>query len=289
MTDETVGSSTATPAENGDAAQAVEKEVVTDVTDEGQEADADAAAKPAQELTEAQKLEKLQKKLAKAEFEKRATRREMRAIKEMADKLTSLQQSQGKPVASDKEPSLEDYQSLPEYIRAFNAWERSQTEKTQSNQQKAPQQDDGVDWGKVVQSSDYREARDDLFEAGSEKFSDFEDVVVSMDGRYMNPEVAITLFQIPDETLRADVTYYLGKNPKELQKFASLSPIQRAIEVGRIESKIHGKPASEKRPSNAPPPIKPVSGAETKSNKLTVKDSVEEHIKKRRSGLKFGQ
>lgn len=287
MTDETV-SGTATPAEKGDAAQAVEKEVSEVVTDEGQEADPDAAAKPAKELTDAERAAKADKKLAKTEFEKRAIRRELRVKSEMLEQLLAMHQPSKQAQVQDKEPDINDFDSLPKYIRAFNAWERAQEQQSQQSKapERAPESDGGPDWGRVVMSTEYRSHRDDLMEVGSEKYTDFEDVVTAVDARYMNPDVALTLFQIPDEGLRADVTYYLSKNQKEIQKFASMTPIQRAIEVGRIESKLHSSPGSAKRPSSAPAPINPVSGSRTAKEEIRPGMKYEDFIRVRNKQLR---
>jgi hypothetical protein len=65
------------------------------------------------------------------------------------------------------------------------------------------------------------------------------------------------------DTIRAsdigpDVAYYLGSNPKEVDRISRLAPILQAKEIGRIEAKLADAPPVKKTTS-APTPISPVT------------------------------
>lgn len=100
------------------------------------------------------------------------------------------------------------------------------------------------------------EAYHEREEAAREKYDDFEQVAY-------NPKLPIS--NAMAETIQAsdigpDIAYYLGSNPKEAARIASLnSPILQAKEIGRIEAKIASEPVLKKTTS-APPPIAPISG-----------------------------
>ena len=59
--------------------------------------------------------------------------------------------------------------------------------------------------------------------------------------------------------------YELAKNTKELERISKLSPIQAALEIGKLEAKITSSsksaaPSVEKKATKAPAPIDPVGG-----------------------------
>jgi hypothetical protein len=54
------------------------------------------------------------------------------------------------------------------------------------------------------------------------------------------------------------ILYYLGKNPEEARRIASLPPARQGLELGRIEAKVSVPPP--KRTSTAPPPAPALAG-----------------------------
>jgi len=54
------------------------------------------------------------------------------------------------------------------------------------------------------------------------------------------------------------ILYYLGKNPEEARRIASLPPARQGLELGRIEAKVSIPPP--KRTSTAPPPAPKLAG-----------------------------
>ena len=120
--------------------------------------------------------------------------------------------------------------------------------------------------------------------AGSEKYEDFEEVVTS-DNLKITPIMRDAIFELDDQETQAEVTYYLGMNPKEAQRIAKLTPIRQIAEVGKLEAKLASKPTPTKRPSAAPAPIAPVGGSSANSNTLTGNESMKDFIAKRNKQL----
>lgn len=116
-------------------------------------------------------------------------------------------------------------------------------------------------------------------EKASERYPDFQAVVG-------NPNLQIneTMVEfIAESDLGADVAYHLGKNPLKAAQIAQLSPVLAARELFRLETEIANKP--KPRPSNAPAPIAPISGASGGSkNPAEMTDA--EYAKWRRTAKK---
>lgn len=161
--------------------------------------------------------------------------------------------------------------------REQRKWEREQSRKAQTAPAPAelppPEQFDSVDaYADALatrkaeellaqrelerQKMDLLEAYHDREEEARGKYDDFEQVAY-------NPKLPIS--NAMAETIQAseigpDIAYYLGSNPKEAARIASLnSPILQAKEIGKIEAKIASEPVLKKTTS-APPPIAPISG-----------------------------
>ncbi len=151
-----------------------------------------------------------------------------------------------KPIPS----AFEDYD---QYVEALTDWK---LEKAQTAE-------------KVAKVKTERQEKAIQFKAkldkGFEKHADFQEVV-------FNPTVPIT------ETIvqalsgcdnAADIVYYLGQNPKEANRIASLSPIDTAREIGKLEMKLSGpEPTPQRTQTRAPEPTKPVGGTEIPAKKL---------------------
>ena len=89
---------------------------------------------------------------------------------------------------------------------------------------------------------------------------EFRDRAPDYDQIVGNPNLTITPLMadaIKESDNGASVAYYLGKNPDEAARIARMSPVQQAAAIGRLEAKVT-TPA--KRSTQAPPPVKTVSG-----------------------------
>lgn len=104
------------------------------------------------------------------------------------------------------------------------------------------------------QQAQLLEAYQDREEEARAKYDDFEQVAY-------NPNLPVT--DVMAQTIQAsdigpDVIYWLGSNPKEASRIATMPPILQAREIGKIEAKLASNPPVKKT-STAPAPIAPVA------------------------------
>lgn len=137
-----------------------------------------------------------------------------------------------------------------------------------------------------------RQARlEDFTEDGEDKYDDYSEVVVD------NPRLRVTTTmadEMMDVENGVDVAYYLGKNPKEARRIATLGERAQAREIGRLAAKLELEdPASEKagkpvaRVSKAPAPIDSVAGKKPNAGTELRGDlSMEEYVRRRNAMLK---
>lgn len=98
-----------------------------------------------------------------------------------------------------------------------------------------------------------------------DKYPDYADVAE-------NPDLQITMpmsVAILNAENGPDVAYWLGQNPDQAARIATLTPLQATIEIGRISARLEAsdKPAERK----APPPHKPL-GASNAATEQTIYD-----------------
>ncbi len=259
---------TATVAENADEPTQVDSPEAAPEAAPTEEAKAepDAESEAAEAKTEEQeekpaekpKLSAEQKKIAKQERAYREIRRENKQLAKMLE--TQIETAaRAKPEA--KAPKIEDFESMDEYLDARDSFRDSAKEP------------------EARQEPDYN-PRDDLFDAGTEKYEDFEDVVFGGDVR-ISAGMADAIFEIDDMNLQADVAYFLGQNPRESAKIAKLSDRRQVAEIAKLEVKLSTKPATKKQASNAPAPIKPVGGSKTSTSEFVEGESMKDFLKKR--------
>jgi hypothetical protein len=81
-----------------------------------------------------------------------------------------------------------------------------------------------------------------------------------------NPNLQITPLMadaIRTSETGPQVAYYLGKNPIEASRIASLTPLEQATAIGALSARVS---VPEKRVSSAPAPVKTVTGSTVKAS-----------------------
>lgn len=176
-----------------------------------------------------------------------------------------------KRVGGLKEPKYEDFTNPDDYIaeRAATAARRANLE---DETERAKQEADGAKRGVEAVKA---EARRELIKDGQEAHKDFVNVVGNI------PLTEDSLGAAMEADNSTEVLYFLGKNPTEAARIASLSPVGQAVEIGRISTTL--STPKPKRQTSAPPPVKPLRGATGKFEKSPEDMSYEEY-KKWRSG-----
>ena len=111
-----------------------------------------------------------------------------------------------------------------------------------------------------------------------EKYKDFDDAINAPN---FTPDVQDAIF---DSEYGAEIAYFLGKNKGEATRIGTLPLAQMLIEFGKLENRFSAD-TTKKRVSNAPKPIKPVSGG---TEEVTVKKPEEmtakEYLDAKRAG-----
>ena len=181
------------------------------------------------------------------------------------EKLNSLQAP--KPAEDTGVPRLDQFDYDPEkYAKATAEYEKGKALKEYEAKQRAEAVKASHD--KLVSSWDEK------VEAASEKYEDFNQVV----GDLKPPNGLISAIMQADPA----VAYHLGKNSKEAERVAALSPVAQILEIGRLEAKLTAAPEKPKTPSKAPEPIKPLSGTGgTQSDVPTEADDMKSWMRKR--------
>lgn len=202
------------------------------------------------------------KRLSKAE---RAWERQNRQILETA--LSHAQRSADPAPApsNDGEPDPAKYEHYTDYVRDLARYESRQAmAKTEQQNAQQRQQDTAKQREAKIQQNLAQK-----MEAASNKYDDFEDVVMSSD-LPISPGMAEI---IAESDIGGELAYYLGKNRNEAARIAALSPLAAAKELGKIESKLAVAPAPEV--SSAPTPPTPVGNRSTAPkdpDKMTVEE-----------------
>jgi hypothetical protein len=133
-----------------------------------------------------------------------------------------------------------------------------------------------------------REKRAEAFESRAESVrknnADYDDVI--SDARLHRADTVSNAMVdfIADSDVGADVLYYLGKNIKESQRIAELSPTRAVKELARIEAELVSKP---QRQTSAPPPISPITANNGSAHKSpSDSDDTETWMRKERERMR---
>jgi len=193
--------------------------------------------------------------------------------------LRSQQPQQAQPAQQAQQPSqapkLEQYNSIEEYLDALADHKASQKFDHLAKEREAKESQTR----QQQEVAKLHESYTKQTEQARQAYGDFDDVV-------QDPDLPISQAMaeaIMRSTNGADVAYYLGKNPDQAARIASLDPFSAAVEIGRIAATVV-RPQPRKT-SNAPPPIQPV-GARATPVTDPDKMSTEDWLKWRNDQLK---
>lgn len=192
------------------------------------------------------RIDKLSKKASALEQEKDYWRDQALRNQKPDEKAAPVET---KPDFS-KRPNANDFDSHDAYIEAVTDWKVEQ--KLSGERQK--QRDDTIKIAEQQKLENHRE-RVTKF---AESHDDWDDVIEAVG----KTQLSLTVQEaILNSSQGPELMYELAKNPKELKRICSLSPVAAAMELGKIEGRV-GSPDKEsktkKQTTNAPAPVKPV-------------------------------
>jgi len=264
-------SSTATPAESGDAGQAPVQPGADAPVLTGEQP---AAASEPPKTEGKEKPDPVQRKIAGLSYQNRELRRQVQRMSSLVEQGLSGRRAES-PVPP---PKMSDFGTVEEYLDARDSWRDQQREQTRKPEGEAKPQRPAVD---QEYESTVAEARENLFAAGSEKYEDFAEVIEA--GQGITPVMRDAIFAFDDDT-QVEMAYYLAKNPKDALRIARLAPVRQIAEIGKLEAKLTSPPPP-KRVSAAPAPVAPVGGASTASDTIRPGMDFKDFLKVRNKQL----
>ncbi len=193
---------------------------------------------------------------------------EAQARAEFFEKQLTEFKAKAQPPEDPGAPKLENFKDIEEYAAARAKHEsekaiKAHQDKQRSETWKQQQERLSKDW-------------DSKTDRGTDKYDDFQDVVGDI------KPTAPWAIAVMEADNGEDIAYHLGKNIKEAERIASLSPTAQIREIGKLEAKLAAEPAKPKTPSKAPAPINPVTGtAPVVSNVPSETDDMKAWIAKR--------
>lgn len=180
-----------------------------------------------------------------------ALREKAEAEKERERLAAEVERLKTSKTAAEGKPKLEDFDSDEEYFDALTDWKWEQRElKVKAEREKEEQTQT-----KQKAEQTFKETVVSVNTAGEAKYEDYTETISALPPEVMDVELAQAIFETDAPE---DIAYHLGKNPKEAAKISKLSPLKKAIALGKIEARL-----ATKTTTSAPPPIKPVKGKGT--------------------------
>lgn len=247
-------------AANSEAAATEEEESEAETEDKESESKTDEEAEPEVEASSTEPPKKrggFQRRIDKLNQQKALAQQEAEYWKQQAlknagaPKTEPLKAEPAKTAAGDGKPKPDAFDTHAEYVEALTDWKTDQ--KFKERDQKAEKT--RLETEQTRQVTTYQQKA----KAFLEKNPDFDEVVADLT---VSP-VVVGIIQSSD--IGPEIAYELGKNPEEAKRIAMLSPLQAALELGAIKSRIASKAPGEKksetkRVSSAPAPIASVGG-----------------------------
>lgn len=186
--------------------------------------------------------------IAKKEREK-AERKSQREIQALRAEFEALKAPPVKEVPQGK-PTLDQFESYDDFTEALTDWKIEQREA--SREQKAKEEANNK------QRSDIQKSFADKADKFRAETPDYDDVISDIADVELSEATAMSVLE---SDLAAQLTYYFGKNPDELERINNLSPFATAREIGKLEAKLSSEPKKQIKQSDAPDPIKPLGAS----------------------------
>lgn len=242
-------------------APVVEAETIEATQDETPaEVESQAESEAEQEHEEEKVPKGVQKRIDAITKEKYEERRERQAAQERADRLERelaefRQSGQQQPQRRNLEngaPNPENYAAGrydPDYLEALTDYKVNLMFTSQQNKITMAQKQSHIS---------------ELQEAARTAHADYDTIEQDF---FQHPLTTVPEFRelLLDSENPAEMSYYLGKNPDEMDKLGEMTPAQALRYIGRLEAKINtpSLEQNKKTVSNAPKPIAPLGSAKT--------------------------
>ena len=144
---------------------------------------------------------------------------------------------------SDLEPDAEKYDDYIKWQKDWNRWDRRQADKQAHA--------DAATRARESEARERAQTWNERVQAARETRADFDTVALNTD----LPVSASMASAITDSEAGAEILYFLGQNPGEAARLASLSPVATAREIGKLELKLASEAAAEAAASDSGEPL----------------------------------
>ena len=216
------------------------------------------------------KKQTAQERIAEITRKRREAEREAEYWRKVAlDKKESAERPpEAKPQPGGR-PRSDDYESIEEYEDALLVWHDQRRDAKRVEEERGKQEAAAVE--KFNKNA----------ETLRREYEDFDDAI---NEPVFTPNMRMVLMNAENGPL---VAYYLAKNKTVAQKIMSLPPEIQTYELGKIETNLILAKKTN-RPTNAPPPIKPVGMGGTPhvdETKMTDDEWYEYHKKQQIAAL----
>jgi hypothetical protein len=225
----------------------------------------EVVAKPAEEAVEEAKDEqetddeaKEVQKRKRGGFQKKLEQREAR-IAELEAQLAKTAPKESVPQVAEK-PKLDSYDTYEAYYEALADWkveQRFKDQEVKSKQEAVKREQETAYEAYVRKTAEFKTAN-----------KDFDDAIAEM----VEADVVTDAMQqaIVQSDMGPEVAYYLAKHPEEAERLSKLGFVAVNKAIGRIEERIEASKSSKPvvKTTNAPPPVKPISGANARATAI---------------------
>ena len=246
------------------APEGVGDEVVVEAeqveTDEGQD-----EIQPAEEQQDDAESEEKSKSAERRERRKQALERikaegedAAQRARESEARLDAMRNAV-KELPKPKQADFKDYDEYTAALSAFHSVQAMDTREMRRLEAEAKQHFESVEAVKKQQTQEDAQNWVSQMEEARGRYTDFDAVALSEDNVISRAMAA----QIVQSDHAADIAYHLGKNPDLGKQMATMTEVQMARAIGRLEAQISApKP---KTVTTAPDPIAPLRGKATAS------------------------
>lgn len=173
-------------------------------------------------------------------------------------------------------PKLDAYNSYEEWVEAVADYraEKRFTELQRQSEERAAQETER----KAAESR--RAAYEKAVATIEDRYADYHEVTAEM------PVTRAMAEFILEHDKGPDIAYYLGKNPDEAMRIATLPPVKQGFELAKLEAKLVTPGSQVKTATSAPEPINPVRPRERSAAADPSKMSMAEYANWRKQQMR---
>jgi len=189
--------------------------------------------------------------------------------------LAEGKQEQAQP---EPKPTQDRFASYDEYVEALTDWKAAQVAERVKKELAQTQAETANRQAQTAATETWQQRQTEARKA----IPDYDEVMGSAAEVYVAKHVEAALL---DSARGPELAYHFAKNPQEVARINALSPIQAAMEIGRLEAGL----VKPQRISKAPEPVKPLASGKAGSANLSDMP-MEEYVKQRqKQGARWGR